>query len=84
MSPVHLCWERLTRGKGSQGPLCRAPSFRVKEHFQTLEVWEGMRIRGVEGESSREAETQERIDLRLGATRVGVNGLAGGVKLRSG
>jgi hypothetical protein len=35
------------------------------------------------GEISREQEIQESIGRRFGATRVGVNGLAGGARLRS-
>jgi hypothetical protein len=35
------------------------------------------------GENFREAQAQESIGRRHGATRVGANGLAGGIKLRS-
>lgn len=39
---------------------------------------------GVDGESSEGAKTQERIGLRVGATRLVVNGLTGGTRLRNG
>jgi hypothetical protein len=96
--PVHTGLEfvdeivplRSRAGAGSLGAggvkfLCVVhSSLRMTVHVQDLAFWASSRTQGVEGESSRGAETQERIGHRRGATRVGANGLAGGSRLRSG
>jgi len=54
-------------------------SLRGEEHVQA-QCLGGSRNQGVEGEGFREAETQQRIGRRCGATRCGANGLAGRIK----
>jgi len=83
-TPVHPCWGCLTRPRGCKVPYAVSPTSRGRGHAQAFTVGAGPRIPGVDGESSREAETQERIDRRLGETRADAHGLAGGGRLRGG
>jgi hypothetical protein len=81
----------LTRREGSRGPSRRASELEAREGFGPSGLdpervtgdeagsiprgRAGPRLRGVGGESSRGAKTQERNGLRFEATRAGANGL---------
>jgi hypothetical protein len=69
ISPTRLSWCSPFRGgftwpSGSQGPLGRVPESPDEGTCSSPRARAGQRIRGVNGESSREEETQESIGRR--------------------